>query len=441
MNQSVYELTITDLDHDGRGVGRLEDGKAVFVEGALPMERVSIVLKKEGRSFNEGKLIKIIEASGERVEPKCRHFGDCGGCSLQHLSVQGQVAVKQRALEQTLMRLGNVKADAILSPLYGQEWGYRYRSRLSVWYHPGWDRVLIGFRRKNSTHVLGLTECPVLHDSVGRLIPKLEKLIHSLSIRNRIPQIEVAVPSIDEPAKTVLVLRILEALSPQDKLALEAFACQHGIQWWLQTRGPDSVEPFYPDPSSRLAYSLPDFDLRYDFYPAEFTQVNAPMNQSMVRRAVHVLNPRSNEFVIDFFCGLGNFTLPLARRGARVLGLEGSQALVERARKNAVVHGLGDRAHFDCMNLFKVDEAILASWGTPSAALLDPPRDGAIELVKALPEKGYERLVYVSCNPATLARDAGILVHTKGYRLAEAGIMNMFPHTSHIESMAIFYRA
>ena len=440
--QNRYEVMITDLDHEGRGVGRLENGKAVFVEGALPTERVLLKIKKESHRFSIGKLLRVIEPSGDRVKPKCQHFGTCGGCALQHLAPEAQVAIKQRSLEQTLLRLGSVRPDVLLSPLYGESWGYRYRARLSVWYHPSWDRVLIGFRHKHSAIVLGLKECPVLQASFSKLLPALEQLVYGLSIRNRIPQLEVAIPSLSAvSARIVLVLRILDPLSETDQQALQQFADAHAIQWWLQPKGAETAYPFYPLPApDRLAYELPDFDLQYDFFPVEFTQVNAPMNQVMVRRAIEALKPKAGEFIIDFFCGLGNFTLPLARSGANVLGLEGSSALVERARENAQKQGLEHRARFDCMDLFKVDEAVLASWGTPSAILLDPPRDGAMELVKALPNQGYNRIVYVSCNPATLARDAGILVNEKGYTLVAAGIMNMFPHTTHIESMAIFQR-
>jgi 23S rRNA (uracil1939-C5)-methyltransferase len=433
------DVTITDLDHEGRGVGRCADGKTIFVEEALPGESVRVTIQTEKPSFRIGRLERIISPSSQRVTPKCPHFSLCGGCSLQHLEANSQVIMKQRALEEALERLGNVHPDQILSPLYGSAWGYRTRARLSVNYLAKQDRMLIGFRKKHSSHIASLNECHVLPPSVSSLLTPLAHLLHGFSIRDRIPQIEVAVPTAPGANRIILVLRILESLTAQDQAALQRFADIHPVQWWLQTKGPDTVKPFYPL-SSKLAYSLPDFDLEYDFYPTEFTQVNAGINQAMVRRAIQLLAPQPDEHLIDFFCGLGNFTLPIARQGAYVLGLEGSPALVKRAQHNAQSQQLDTYARFDCMNLFEIEPEKLSAWGTPDGALLDPPRDGALELAKALPSKGYSRLVYISCNPATLARDASILVHTQGYRLEAAGVMNMFPHTTHTESMAVFRR-
>ncbi len=434
-----YDVTITDIDHEGRGVGRLENGKTVFVPGALPTETVRINIKKDKPSFSIGWLLKIVKTSNQRVEPLCSHFNICGGCSLQHLHPDAQVAIKQRSLEETLARIGNVHPDRLLTPIYGPAWGYRKRARLSVHYLVEKDSMEIGFRRKNSTFILGLKECRVLPPQVSTLLPPLAKLLHGISIRDRIPQIEVAVPSANETARIVLVLRILNPLTEADLAMLRDFTDRYPVQWWLQTKGPETATPYYPL-ENRLAYSLPDFGLEYEYYPAEFTQINPQMNQVMVRKAIQLLAPQPGELIFDFFCGLGNFTLPIARHGAHVLGLEGSTALVKRAQANTALQGLSHLAHFDCLNLFDVKKEDFQRWGTPAGALLDPPRDGALDLVKNLPSEGYSRLVYISCNPATLARDASILVHTKGYKLEAAGVINMFPHTTHTESMAVFRR-
>ena len=434
-----YDVIITDIDHEGRGVGRLDNGKTVFVPGTLPGETVRINIKKDKPSFSLGYLLKIVKESNQRVTPVCPHFTNCGGCSLQHLHPDAQVAIKQRSLEETLVRIGNVRPDRLLTPIYGPTWKYRKRARLSVHYSIEKDSMEIGFRRKNSIFILGLKECHVLPDEVSILLPALAKLLHGISIRDRIPQIEVAVPSTSENNRIVLVLRILNPLSEADLFMLRGFADQYPVQWWLQTKVPETVTPYYPL-ENRLAYSLPDFDLEYDYYPTEFTQVNPYMNQVMVRKAIQLLDPQPGELIFDFFCGLGNFTLPIAKQGAYALGLEGSTALVKRAQANADKHNLSQLAHFECLNLFDVKEEDFQRWGIPAGALLDPPRDGAFELVKNLPSEGYSRLVYISCNPATLARDASILVHKKGYILDGAGVINMFPHTTHTESIAVFRR-
>ncbi|MES2205224.1 MAG: 23S rRNA (uracil(1939)-C(5))-methyltransferase RlmD [Pseudomonadota bacterium] len=435
-----YDVIITDIDHEGRGVGRLDNGKTVFVPGTLPGETVRINIKKDKPSFSLGYLLKVVKSSNQRVTPLCSHFNVCGGCSLQHLHPDAQVAIKQRSLEETLARIGNVRPDHLLTPIYGPSWGYRKRARLSVHYLVEKDSMQIGFRRKNSIFILGLDECHVLPPEVSTLLPNLAKLLHGISIRDRIPQIEVAVPTTNESNKRiVLVLRILNPLSDADLLMLRNFADHYPVQWWLQTKGPETVTAYYPL-ENRLAYSLPDFGLEYDYYPTEFTQVNSQMNQVMVRKAIQLLDPKPGELIFDFFCGLGNFTLPIARQGAHVLGLEGSADLVKRAQANAALHQLHQLARFERLNLFEVKEEDFQRWGTPAGAVLDPPRDGAFELVKNLPSEGYSRLVYISCNPATLARDASILVHKKGYTLESAGVMNMFPHTTHTESIAVFRR-
>lgn len=356
---------------------------------------------------------------------------------MQHMDACAQVAAKQRILEDNLWHIGRVKAQTVLSPVHGQTWGYRQRARLSVRHVEKKGKTLVGFREKKGRYVADLEYCEILTPKIARLLPLLGELIQSLSIRDALPQIEVAVGEHVD----ALVLRILQPLSLADEQAIRNFADLHHVQFWLQTKGPETVAPFYPLDAPPLSYSLPEFGITMPFAPTEFTQVNAEMNRVMVSRAVRLLDPQRNERIADWFCGLGNFTLPIARRGAQVVGIEGSAALVRRAGENAELNNLAGNARFREMNLFEIDEAALEQLGHFDKMLIDPPRDGAIELVKALGVDTPERIVYVSCNPATLARDAQVLVHLKGYVLKAAGVMNMFPHTSHVESIALFEKA
>jgi 23S rRNA (uracil1939-C5)-methyltransferase len=338
------------------------------------------------------------------------------------------MAAKQNWLEQNLARIGKVSPARWLAPITGDEWGYRHRARLSVRRVPAKGGVLVGFRERHSTYVAELGGCPVLTEGVSRLIPPLKALVECLSVRARLPQIEVAVG--DNAA--ALVFRHLEPLTDADLAHLRAFAREHSIHVWLQPGGPDTAHPLEPADSA-LHYELPEFGVRLAFRPTDFTQVNHAVNRLLVARALELLDPRPGERIADLFCGLGNFSLPIARRGAQVLGFEGSRELVERARANAAANGLV--AQFEVMDLFAPS---LAPFGPFDKVLIDPPRQGAIELVKALPDAWPRRLVYVSCDPATLARDAGVLVHTRGFHLAAAGVVNMFPHTAHVESLALF---
>ncbi|MBI1174345.1 MAG: 23S rRNA (uracil(1939)-C(5))-methyltransferase RlmD [Sideroxydans sp.] len=428
-------VIIESLDHEGRGIAHA-DGKVIFVEGALTGERVTYSSYRKKPSYEQAKVGQLLKPSFMRVQPKCVNFDVCGGCSMQHLEVRAQVAVKQRVLEDNLQRIGKVKAATILPPIYGQPWGYRQRARLSVRHVLKKDRTLVGFREKNGKYVADMQHCEILTPKIAGLLPMLGKLNESLSIRDAVPQIEVAVgEQVD-----VLVLRIMRALSLEDEAAIRLFADTHGVQFWLQTKGPETVQPFYPLDAPALSYSLPEFDVEMPFAPTEFTQVNSGMNRLMVSRAIRLLAPQPHERIADFFCGLGNFTLPIARRGAQVLGIEGSAALVRRAQQNAAHNGLSGHAKYAAMNLFEMDGPTLAELGAFDKWLVDPPRDGAIELVKAIGDNGPRRIVYVSCNPATLARDAEVLVHVKGYALKAAGVMNMFPQTSHVESIAVFTR-
>ena len=430
-------VIIESLDHEGRGIAHA-DGKVIFIEGALTGERVTYSSYRKKASFEIAQVGQTIKPSFMRAEPKCVHFGVCGGCSMQHLDARAQVAAKQRVLEDNLQRIGKVKPGIMLPPIYGQTWGYRQRARLSVRHVLKKGKTLVGFREKQGRYVADMQHCEILPPKIARLLPLLGELNESFTVRDALPQIEVAVGEHVD----VLVLRILQALSPADEVAIKQFADTHQVQFWLQTKGPETVAPFYPLDAPPLTYSLPEFGITMPFAPTEFTQVNADMNRLMVSRAMRLLAPQPGERIADFFCGLGNFTLPIARSGAQVLGVEGSAALVKRAAQNAAYNGLADNTRFSAMNLFEMDEAMLAQLGHFDKMLIDPPRDGAVELVKSInAEAAPRRIVYVSCSPSTLARDAEVLVHEKGYILKAAGVMNMFPHTSHIESIALFEQA
>ena len=430
----MNSVIIESLDQDGRGVAHHE-GKVIFIEGALIGERVTYSSFRKKSSFENAVATKILKSSFTRVQPKCKHFDLCGGCSMQHLDVRAQVAVKQRILEDNLQRIGKVKPELILAPIYGEAWGYRQRARLSVRHVLKKGKSLVGFHEKRSSFIADMQSCEILPAKIAKLLPLLARLNEQLSIRDQLPQIEVAVGEHVD----VLVLRIMQALSPADEELLKQFADTHQVQFWTQTKGPDTVHPFYPLDAPALAYSMPEFGVTMPYAPTEFTQVNSTMNRLMVSRAMRLLAPQAQERIADFFCGLGNFTLPIARSGAQVLGVEGSTALVKRAAENAAYNGLSANTKFLAMNLFEMTEAALAELGKFDKWLVDPPRDGAMELIRSItPETAPQRIVYVSCNPATLARDAEELVHNKGYAIKAAGVMNMFPHTSHVESIAVF---
>lgn len=431
----IMGVVIESLDHEGRGVAHVE-GKTLFVEGALTGERVEYRVRRRKPTYEIAEATRILHRSFMRATPRCPHFGVCGGCVLQHMDATAQVAAKQRVLEDNLARIGKVKAEQILPAIHGPSWGYRHRARLSVRLVPKKGGVLVGFHERKSSFIADMHGCEILPPRIARLLDPLRALIAGLSIRDRVPQVEVAVGE----RVSVLVLRILQPLAPGDEVRLRDFADEHGIQWWLQPKGPDTVFPFYPLEAPPLAYSLPEFGLELPFSPTEFTQVNPAINRVLVRRALALLDPRPGERVADLFCGLGNFSLPIARRGAAVVGIEGNPALVARATANAAHNGLSGLTHFQVADLFTITPEKLAALGRFDKMLIDPPRDGAVELVKALPPDGPARIVYVSCSPATLARDAGVLVHHQGYRLRAAGVVNMFPHTGHVESIALFER-
>ena len=430
-------VIVESLDQEGRGIAHA-DGKVIFIEGALPGERVTFSSYRKKPSFEMAQVTDIFRPSFMRIEPKCIHFGVCGGCSMQHLEARAQVAAKQRILEDNLARIGKVTPETILPPIHGLPWGYRQRARLSVRYVRKKGKTLVGFHEKRNSFVADMSRCEILSPKISKLIPLLAELIDGLSIREHLPQIEVACgDNVD-----ALVLRVMEPPTESDQAALRAFADTHGIQFWLQSKGPDTVIPFHPLHAPPLTYTLPEFDIEMPFAPTEFTQVNSALNRVMVHRAIRLLDPQPDERIADFFCGLGNFTLPIARSGAQVLGIEGSAALVKRAEQNAAHNGLTDNTKFQALNLFEMDGTVLAQLGRFDKWLVDPPRDGAMELVQAITtEIAPGRIVYVSCNPATLARDAEVLVQVHGYTLKAAGVMNMFPQTSHVESIAMFNRA
>jgi 23S rRNA (uracil1939-C5)-methyltransferase len=437
-------LTVESLDLDAQGVAHNDEGKVVFIEGALPTEQVQVRLRRGKKNWEQAYMVALRQESSQRVQPGCRYFGYCGGCKMQHLHTGSQVATKQRALEDALWHLGKVRAQQLLRPIEGPAWGYRFRARLSVRYVIKKAQVLVGFHERRSSFVADIESCEVLPPHVSALLLPLRKLVEALSQPDRIPQIEVAVGT----GTTALVLRHLEPLLETDKQLLTEFAKTYQVQWWLQSKGPDTVSALDVH-NSQLAYSLPEFGITMPFKPTDFTQVNHHINQVMVGKALQLLAVASHERVIDWFCGLGNFTLPLATQARKVLGVEGSEALVARSRENAAYNGLAARTEFMACNLFEISSAQLAQYPHAEKWLIDPPREGAFALVKALVElrqdraltpgfKAPQRIVYVSCNPATLARDAALLVHQAGYCCTLAGAINMFPHTAHVESMAVF---
>ena len=399
----------------------------LFVEGALPGERAAVQIMTGGRRFDLGRVSRLLNESPGRRVPRCPHFGICGGCATQHADLATQMAAKQDGLLQNLSRIGRVEPERVLPMIAGEEWGYRHRARLSV-RHVQKKGVMVGFRERRSTYVADMHECPVLPERISVLIDPLRDLIGQLSVHSRLPQVEIAVGD----NATALVFRHLEALTDDDRAHFRQFAERHAIHVWLQPAGPESAHPFHPA-QSELYYELPDFAVRLHFRPTDFTQVNHAVNRLLVGRAIELLGPQVGERIGDLFCGLGNFSLPIARCGAQVIGFEGSRELVERARANAAANGLV--AQFEVMDLFAPN---LDPYGRFDKLLIDPPRQGAIEVVKALGATAPRRIVYVSCDPATLARDAGVLVHARGYRLAAAGVVNMFPHTAHVESIALF---
>jgi 23S rRNA (uracil1939-C5)-methyltransferase len=455
MTQENEWLKVEALDLEAQGVARNTEGKVVFIDGALPGEEVQVSVGRKKNNWEQGTLMALRRESSQRVTPGCPHFGlhagACGGCKMQHLHAGAQVAVKQRVVEDNLWHLGKVKPETLLRPIEGPTWGYRYRARFSVRYVAKKGVVLIGFHERKSRYVADMQVCKVVPASVSDLLMPLRELIASMEERDRLPQIELAMGDNGEATVMALVLRHLNPLPEGDKAKLRAFAAAHPmVQWWLQPKGPDTVH-LLDEGGPELAYTLPEFGVRMPFKPTDFTQVNPHINSVLVGRALRLLRVEKDERVIDWFCGLGNFTLPLATQAREVLGIEGSEALVQRSRENARRNGLQANTSFVARNLFEMTPELLAADGVADKWLVDPPREGAFALAKAVADiaenpalaPGWtppKRIVYVSCNPATLARDAGLLVNVAGYRCTAASAVNMFPHTAHVESIAVFER-
>ena len=427
----IQEADVVDLAHDGRGVARV-DGKTVFIDGALPGERVRFRVFKRRRQLDEAGLVEVLAASPERVVPACEHFGLCGGCSLQHLSAPAQLAAKQQQLLDNLERIGKVRPERVLAPLRGPAWAYRRRARLGVKYVHKKGRVLAGFRERDKPYIADLRRCEVLQAPLATLPRDLAALVETLAIRERIPQVEVSAGD----AATALVFRVLEPPGPEDTEKIAAFGAQHGVQIFLQTGGLETVRalhPHYPP----LTYAVDEGRTVIEFGPVDFIQINREINASMVTTALELLLPMASDTALDLFCGLGNFTLPLARRVRRALGVEGDASLVAKAESNAARNGVGNAA-FVKENLF--EPAQFGPWAQEryDVVLLDPPRAGAAALLTRMAHWCPRRVVYISCHPGSLARDAETLVHVQGFRLTCAGVMDMFPQTTHVESIAVF---
>jgi 23S rRNA (uracil1939-C5)-methyltransferase len=435
LQMAPEEADIVDLTHDAAGVARI-DGKTVFVADSLPGERVLLRRTHRQRKLDYAVTEQVLRASPDRVQPKCPHFGLCGGCALQHLAPDAQLAFKQSQLIENLSRLGAVHAERLLEPLRGPVWNYRRRARLGIKLVPRKGKVLVGFRERSSPYVADLHECHVLVEPVGALITPLGQMVEGLTIASRVPQAEVAVAD----DVVALVLRVLDPPAPADLERMAAFEREYSVRIYLQPGGPGTIAPLDPaHPPASLSYRLPEHDVTIDFEPTDFVQINGPLNQAMISRALDVLEPQADETVLDLFCGLGNFSLPLARRTGHVVAVEGDEALVKRARGNAGRNGIAN-VEFHVADLFK-DVASLPWARRPyDRVLLDPPRAGAREVLPVVAASGARRVVYISCHSGSLARDAGLLVREHGFRLTAAGVMDMFPHTTHVEAMAVFDR-
>jgi len=429
--EGTFEAEVVAMAHDGRGIARVE-GKATFIHGALPGETVSFRYLNRKRSHDEGQVVEVISASQDRVEARCTHYGICGGCGLQHLAPAAQIKAKQEILLDNLRQIGRVQPESLLPPLVNEApWGYRRKARLGVKDVARKGKVLVGFRERGSSFVADVDKCHVLHPRVGELLPALSTLVESLSISRRLPQIEMAM----DDERCVLILRVLDPPSSRDERLLNEFQASNDVVFYLQPGGPESVRPL--GSAVELRYKLPDYALSLGFLPGDFTQVNSEINRKMIAQSMRLLDPQPQDRVLDLFCGVGNFTLPIARHCAQVVGVEGDAGLVERARANAEHNGLLN-AEFYTADLY--GELQAEPWMNRrfDKALLDPPRSGALEVLPLLSKLGIGRIVYVSCYPGTLARDAGALVNDYGYRLVSAGVMDMFPHTAHVESIALF---
>lgn len=432
--QGLFKADIESLSHEGRGVSHVND-KVVFIDNALPDEEVEFNYVSTRAKFSEGVTENVLKANEQRIEPGCEYFGYCGGCSLQHMSAEAQIEHKQSVLLEQFMHLGNVETKEVLPPLTGPVFGYRHKARLGVKYVIKKERVLVGFREKRSPFIADIKHCEVLHPDVGHKISDLQLLIDNLSIRDQIPQIEVAISD----NGIALVMRHLAEFTEDDLNQLKMFEQQHNFKFYLQPGGYETVHRLDKDDDQELFYRLKEYDLNIYFQPIDFTQINVEINQQMINRALKLLEVNDNDDVLDLFCGVGNFTLPLSRKAKSVVGVEGDEGLVQRAKHNAEMNGV-DNVEFFTADLADFDQDYDFMKKSYNKILLDPARTGAKEIISALNTKNVERIVYVSCNPATLARDAGILVNEKKFKLKQAGVMDMFPHTAHVESIAVFTR-
>lgn len=431
---SKDEALITALDHEGRGIAHVDE-KILFIDNAMVGETVKFKVFKRKKKALFAKSLDILRSSTERVEPICEYFGMCGGCSMQHFEISSQIAHKQRAFEQTMQHVGKVFPSQLLAPISGPTREYRHKARFRVKFVEKKQKVLIGFNEKLSHFITNMQSCAVIPKKISKLLPTLQDMFSMLSIRDQIPQIEYASNQI----RHILVLRILQPLSPSDISTLSSFQLENNIEFWTQTKGYDTVKPLLDNVDLNISYINDEFDLSFDFNPTSFTQINPFVNKVLIRRAMNLLNPQPGDLIIDFFCGLGNFTLPIATYGATVCGVEGDAILVESAKINANKNALNSLVTFKKIDLFKINEDEVSSLGDASKWLIDPPRDGALNLINSLNKSNKPKIIcYISCNVASLARDASILINEKGYRFSKAGILNMFPHTAHVESIALF---
>lgn len=433
ITSELFTVDIESMSHEGRGIANINRA-TTFVTGALIQEQATCRITKKHKNYNEAQAVEILKASPERVTPECAHFNMCGGCSLQHMNYDSQIQLKQKTLLDQLNHFGKVTPEEILPPLSGNPWGYRRKARLGVRYIKNKEKLLVGFREKLSNKLADIQSCPVLHPHVGKNIQNLAELIASLTAYDHVPQIEVAVGD----KETALVIRHLIALSAEDVQKLMQFGEKHHFQIYLQPNAPGKLQKIWPqDNNDKLSYSLQSHNLTMQFHPLDFIQVNGEMNQLMLDRAIELLDLQQNDSVLDLFCGLGNFTLPIARKTQHVTGVEGGHEMVIRAQENAAFNSIKN-VEFHAANLAEPSDSVTWMKKKYDKILLDPPRTGAKEIIEFFPKLGAKRIVYVSCNPATLARDAGILVYNQGYKLKKVGVINMFPHTSHIEAVAVF---
>ena len=435
-SEKSFITTISSISHEGKGIS-YEDDKTIFIDNALLDEEVEYKIIKKKKNLAFAKSLKILKPSSQRIEAKCDVYGICGGCSMQHFDEGVQLAYKQRAFEETLKHVGNVLPETILSPISGPLWHYRHKARLRVKYVLKKQKVLIGFNEKLSHFLTNMDSCPVLPKKLSDLIKPLQDLFLKLSIREQIPQIEYASNQI----RHILVLRILQSLTKEDEIILKDFQDLNEIEFWTQTKGYDTVKPLFETTKDYVTYKNKEFNLEFLFNPTGFTQINPFINEILIRRVMALLEPKKSDLIFDFFSGIGNFTLPIATSGANVLAVEGDKMLVDSGNNNAIKNNLSNNVRFKEADLFNIEKNELLLLGQADKWLIDPPRLGALNLINLLDDQIKPKLIiYISCNPATLARDSDILVNKKNYSFKKGGIVNMFPHTSHVESIAVFER-